>query len=220
MKEIKNVDDRFDEGRDRVAIQNIRVRAKVQNLNDEMIAKYGKKENVDAIVNLTFNETKMFDIDVKPSFSPGAKSYYQRIVEGRMLDFVVKRLSDIPESKKAVIVFPTYEDYAAVLAQPKDDYLPCLVSVQFRLIPESEGYILESTFYARSMDIYQKGYGNFVSMVMLSDYVAKKLSENLKTSIRLGMLDGLIADVHIYEELIEEARVTLENIKNNGDLEE
>ena len=205
----------LDEDRDRIAIQNIRVRSSAQNFNDPIIAKYGKKENVDAIVKLTFQEKIMTDIDIKPSFSPGAKSYYQRIVEGRMIEFVIKRLSDIPESKKAVIVFPTYEDYAAVLETPKDDYLPCIVSIQFRLTPVKKGYMLDTTFYARSLDIFQKGYGNFVAITLISKHIAKELSKNLNTPIKLGFLDGLIADAHIYNELMEDAQILLKQVKKD-----
>ena len=35
-----------------------------------------------------------------------------------MVDFVIQRLTKIPGSKKAVMVFPTYEDYEAVLSSP------------------------------------------------------------------------------------------------------
>ncbi len=209
----------LDEDRDRIALQNIRVRSSQQNFDDPIIAKYGKKENVDAIINLTFQEAKMTDIDIKPSFSPGAKSYFQRIVEGRMVEFVIKRLSMIPESKKAVIVFPTYEDYEAVLKTPKDDYLPCIVSIQFRLMPVENGaYVLDTTFYARSLDIFQKGYGNFVAITLLSKNIAQEISKNLGVPVTLGFLDGLIADAHVYGELTTKAEETLTQAKTDGDL--
>lgn len=73
-----------------------------------------------------------------------------------MIEFVIERLSLIPESKKAVVVFPTYEDYAAVMRNHRDDYLPCLVSIQFRLLPDGKDYVFHTTFYSRSMDAWQK----------------------------------------------------------------
>ncbi|EFD14181.1 predicted protein, partial [Mycobacterium tuberculosis T46] len=88
------------------------------------------------------------------------KATHRRIKEGRMIEFVIERLSLIPESKKAVVVFPTYEDYAAVMRNHRDDYLPCLVSIQFRLLPDGKDYVFHTTFYSRSMAAWQKGHGN------------------------------------------------------------
>src|SRR5260221_821205 len=205
---LENGENCLDEGRKRIALPNIRVKSSIQNIDDLIINKYGNKDNLQAIIDLTFSEEKMTDIDIIPSFSPGAKSYHQRIKEGRMIEFVVKRLSLIPESKKAVMVFPTYEDYEAVLKTPKDDYLPCIVSIQFRLKKDilQEGFVLDTTFYARSLDIFQKGYGNFIAINMLARKVAKEIGANLKVNVRQGFLDGLIADAHIYGELLEDAK--------------
>src|SRR5690606_1979276 len=148
---------------------------------------------------LTFEEPKMVDIDVNPSFGPGAKSYYTRIKEGKMLEFASKRLSTIPESKKAVIVFPTYEDYDAVLKNPWNDYLPCIVAVQFRMVPPggSGRYHRNTIFFAGSLDICQKGLGNFVAIARMSDSVAKEVSKNTGREITLGAMEGFITDVHL-----------------------
>lgn len=195
----------LDEDRQRIAISNVRVKSAAQNYPDPIIDSVCNGEQLSAMLDFMFNRDVMEDIDVVPSFSPGAKSYHHRIKEGKMVEFVIERLSKIPESKKAVIVFPTHEDYAAVMRNHKDDYLPCLVSIQFRLLPKDDGYVMHTTFYSRSMDAWQKGHGNLLSIAMLSDHIRKEISKNTNHNIALGPLDGLICDAHIYQEKYQEA---------------
>lgn len=195
-----------DENRERIAVSNVRIRAQKQNFPDATIESLCNGDQLSAMLAFMFERDEMVDIDVVRSFSPGAKSYRHRIKEGRMIEFVIERLSLIPESKKAVIVFPTYEDYAAVMQNHRDDYLPCLVSIQFRLLPKDDGYVMHTTFYSRSMDAWQKGHGNFLSIAMLSDHVAAEISKRIGKKIELGPLDGMICDAHIYQEKYEEAR--------------
>jgi thymidylate synthase len=200
----------LDESRERLALPNLRVKSAAQNFPDQIIEKYSNGEQLKAMIDFMFEKEVMEDIDVVKSFSPGAKSYRKRIKEGRLVDFVIERLSLIPESKKAAIVFPTYDDYAAVMRNHGDDYMPCLVSIHFRLSPREFGYALNTTFFSRSMDVWQKGHGNFLSVAMLSDHIAKALSFRLGETVHLGFLDGMIADGHIYEEKYSEARAMVE----------
>ena len=210
IKEGKNC---FDEGRKRKALENVRFKSNTQIMPDELILKYGDEENLNSMLDLTFKEPKMFDCDITPSFSSGAKSYYQRIKEGKLIEYVIKRLSQIPESKKAVIVFPNYDDYQQVLNNMKDDYLPCLISIQFRLVKsDDKNHILNATCNFRSLDILQKGHGNLYSIAMMSKIIAEELSKNLKTNVYVGFLDAMITDVHIYENTIEEANKILNPI--------
>lgn len=220
---LSHGDTTFDEGRKRLSLQSFRIKVTSQDFkNDKNIEAYGNKENVQKILDLTFEEPKMVDLDVNPSFGPGAKSYHTRLKEGRMLEFVIKRLSTIPESKKAVIVFPTYEDFDAVLQNPWNDYLPCIVSVQFRMVPNggSGRYKLNTIFFARSLDIFQKGLGNMVAIAKMSEIVAEEIQKETGREITLGFLEGFITDVHLYEETFEDARNLLDKInhdKTNAD---
>lgn len=102
----------FDEDRERIALSNVRIKSSVQNYPDLTIEEHCNSAQLKAMLDFMFNTDTMEDIDVVKSFSRGAKSYHRRIKEGRMIEFVIERLSLIPESKKAVVVFPTYEDYA------------------------------------------------------------------------------------------------------------
>lgn len=211
---LKDGEYSFDEGRNRLALQTVRVKSMSQQLPDELILKYGERKNLDSIINLTFDKDEMWDFDVIPSFPPGAKSYYCRLKDGGMVEFVVKRLSRFPESKKAVIVFPTYDDYNAVLAAPKDDYFPCIVSIQFRVVKNKNKKLIANTIvYARSIDAYQKAHGNLWAIAMLTHEVVRQLSKNLKKEVEPGFLDLLIADAHIYEETEVKARQTIKRIK-------
>ncbi|MBU3934901.1 hypothetical protein KKC00_03005 [Patescibacteria group bacterium] len=198
----------LDEGRKRLCLQNIRVKSETQVFPDVLIKKFGKKKNIDAIINLTFNNEVMYDFDVIPSFSPGSQSYYARIKNWKMVDFVVERLSEVPESKKAIMSFIRKEDYERTLKKPKDDYLPCITTIQFRLIKidDEKGYRLNTIFNARSIDAYQKAGGNLAAIALLSKEVAQKLQEKLCIPVQIGSIDGMIADAHIYEETIKEAK--------------
>lgn len=197
-----------DENRKRLSLQNIRIKSATQQFPDPLLEKYGNKKNIDEIINLTFNQEVMRDFDVVPSFSPGSKSYYARLKDWKMIDFVVARLTEIPESKKAIMSFIRQEDYQRVLEKPKDDYLPCITTVQFRLIKinNERGYHMNTLFNARSIDAHQKAGGNFAAISLLSKEVSDRLAEKLKTNIWSGPLDGFLTDAHIYQESIEESK--------------
>jgi len=204
-----------DEGRKRLCLQNIRVRSLTQQMPDILIDRYGNKKNVEEIINLTFSEKIMYDFDVVPSFGPGSQSYYARIDSWNMLDFVVKRLSEIPESKKAIMSFVREEDYKRTLDKPKDDYLPCITTIQFRLlkINNKRGWHMNTIFNARSIDAYQKANGNLAAIALLSKKVAEEVEKILKVPVWVGSLDGIITDAHIYKETMDEAKNIIEEYK-------
>jgi len=196
-----------DESRERIALQSFRLKSETQVTSDPIIKAYAKNENVQAMIDLVFNKDVMKDFDVTPSFRVGAKSYKKRLEEGKMLDFVINRLAGIPESKKAVMVFPTYEDYAQVTNAPLNDYLPCIVSMQFRLRPAEDGVQkLNTIVNMRSWNIDQKGAGDLTVFTMLTKVVAEALSNKLMTKVVPGTIDTMITDVHIYKNTIEAAK--------------
>ncbi len=204
---LKNGIETMDEGRKRLSLQNIRIKSGTQIFPDSLMEKYGNKKNIDDVIHLTFDNEIMYDFDVVPSFTPGSQSYFARIKNWEMLDFVVERLAKIPESKKAIMSFIRQEDYTRTLNRPKDDYLPCITTIQFRLIKidDERGYHLNTIFNARSIDAFQKAAGNFAAITLLSKEVAKRLQERLDTSVWVGSLDGMITDAHIYEETLKDA---------------
>lgn len=194
-----------DEGRVRRSTNHAHLHIDRQRWPDSILQQFSPTKNMELMVDFTFRRRQLYDIDVVKSFTNRAKSYYQRIVEGKMLDFVVSRLARIPESKKAIMVFPTYADYQAVLKHPQNDYLPCIVAIQFRLHGRGRTKILDTIFFSRSMDVFQKGHGNLASMVLLSQLLAQALRRRKGWQIRLGRLEGLITDAHIYQESWTEA---------------
>jgi thymidylate synthase len=217
-KIISSGEDCFDEGRKRKALMDVRLRIEEQRSQDPIIYRYGNPKNIKAILDLTFSKPEMYDVDVVPSFSKGPKSYYQRIQEGGMVDFIVERLGSIPESKKAVMVFPTYEDYKQVLANPKDDYLPCLVSLQYRLRKNNDcnalnTYALNTNAYFRSIDAYQKAGGNLEAIAKITELIALRIAQKTFWEIKPGYLDVMIADAHIYENTVEDAKKVLEDYR-------
>lgn len=215
---LHNGETTSDEGRQRLSLQNVRIKSETQIYPDPLLEKYGNKKNIEEIIRLTFENEIMHDFDIVPSFSPGSKSYHARIKDWDMIDFVVKRLAEIPESKKAVMSFVRKEDFDRTLARPKDDYLPCITSIQFRLIKiddkrNKNGYHLNTIFNARSIDAYQKAGGNLTAIALLSRVVADKLEDELDSKIWIGSLDGIITDAHIYEETINDAKEVVSSYK-------
>jgi thymidylate synthase len=199
-----------DESRNRIAIQSFRIKSDTQRLPDILIERYAKKENVQAMIDLVFHAPTMRDFDIIPNFRVGAKSYKTRIEEGDLLGYVVDRLATIPESKKAIMVFPMHEDYRQVRHNHWNDYLPCIVSIQFRLRPEVQGVrALNTIFHMRSWNIDQKGAGDLTIMAMLNHIVGEKLAERTGWHIVPGTIDGFITDVHIYQETMCEAQATM-----------
>lgn len=203
---LKNGNYEMDENRGRFALRNLRFSAGVADPNDEIITKYGDPKKLDAMKKVFFEADTMFDFDITPSFRSGAKSYKKRLEEGKMIKFVVERLTKIPESKKAVMVFPTYEDYDAVLNSPWNDYLPCITAIQFIISKRMKKEYLDLILFMRSWDGFQKGAGDLTVVSMLGDIVRKKLEEKLKTKISTGRLDGFVTDIHIYENTYEAAQ--------------
>jgi thymidylate synthase len=195
-----------DEKRGRIALQNLRIKINKFEIPDTILDKYADKEKIESVIYLTFKGEEMYDFDIVPSFSAGPKSYYARLKEGKMMEYVIDRLSKIPESKKAVISFINWKDYELVMADHYDDYLPCICNIQFRLIKENKGWKMTTVLYARSMDGFQKTAGNLLATAMLSQKIAKQVSENLKVPVMCGAIDCFVTDVHIYEECINNAK--------------
>jgi thymidylate synthase len=215
---LKNGNYELDENRGRFAVRNLRFSAETIETDDQLIKKYGDQSKINAMKKVMFESDTMKDFDITPSFRNGAKSYKKRLEEGKMIDFVVSRLSKIPESKKAVMVFPTYEDYEAVLTSPWNDYLPCITALQFRINERRNVKYLDLTLFMRSWDGFQKGAGDLTVVCMLGEIIRAKLEKNLGIKIDKGRLDGLVTDVHIYENTYEKAQNIHFAYKNEKDL--
>ena len=215
---LKNGQFELDENRGRFAVRNLRFAAGIANPDDKLIEKYGDKAKIDAMKNVVFNSDTMKDFDITPSFRNGAKSYKKRLEEGKMMEFVIERLAKIPESKKAVMVFPTYEDYTAVLNSPWNDYLPCITALQFRVNQRLGKNYLDLTLFMRSWDGFQKGAGDLTVVSMLGNKIREALEKKLSMKIETGRLDGLVTDVHIYENTYEAAQSVHFAYKNERDV--
>lgn len=215
---LKNGQFELDENRGRFAVRNLRFAAGIANPDDKLIEKYGDKAKIDAMKAVVFDSDTMKDFDITPSFRNGAKSYKKRLEEGKMMEFVIERLAKIPESKKAVMVFPTYEDYIAVLNSPWNDYLPCITALQFRVNQRLGKNYLDLTLFMRSWDGFQKGAGDLTVVSMLGNKVQEALEKKLSMKIETGRLDGLVTDVHIYENTYEAAQSVHFAYKNERDV--
>lgn len=214
---IKNGGLEYDENRARFALYGVRVVISDYARPDEdpIVQKYANQESIASMRKLAFEADTMADFDITPSFRTGAKSYKKRIEEGKMIDFVVHRLTRIPESKKAVMVFPTYEDYENVKNSPFNDYLPCIVSLQFRLHKIEEGkYTMNTHFFMRSQDAFQKNISDLVVFADIAEVVAQKLEKVLGANIKMGVMDGYITDAHVYKNTYDQAFSVLSTYLN------
>ena len=200
----------FDEKRERRSIQNVVYQIDSFSLPDPILSRHANAKNIEALKHLTFVGDRMFDFDVRPSFSPGARSYHARITQSRMLEYVIKRLTAIPESKKAVMSFIHWDDYKAVLDTPFDDYLPCHTTIQFRLVPDNENWKLNVISHFRSIDAFQKSCGDFVVTAMLAEKVRDGLAPKLG-KVTFGTMMGVITDAHVYKECYQEAAGVLKS---------
>jgi len=206
-----------DEKRERRAEQCIIVKTETQKLPDVLIEKYGNKKNVEDLVKMTFEQETMHDFDVVQNFSDGPKSYHGRLKESKGLEYVIARLSEIPESKKAIIIFPEWNDYDEVLKSQYDDYFPCLISVQFRMIEqEDKSWIMNTIFNMRSSDVYQKLNGNMVSIAMMTKIVSEKVAKSIDKIVKIGYMQGFITDGHVYEENFEEVQKIIKKYDGNN----
>ena len=159
----------------------------------------------------------MTDCDVSPSFSEGPKSYFARLKESKAMEYIVERLGFIPESKKGVILFPEWKDYEKVLDNQLDDYYPCLIAVQYRMLENKDGsWTMNTFFYSRGFDAYQKAHGNLAAIVLISQRLAPRISKKLKRPIFVGSMTGFITDCHIYENNFKEAKATIEEYNKKG----
>jgi hypothetical protein len=70
----------------------------------------------------------------------------------------------------------------------------------------------------RSWDGFQKGAGDLVVISMLGDIVRVKLEEKLNIDISRGRIDGIVTDVHIYENTYEKAQSIHFAYKNEMEL--
>ena len=104
------------------------------------------------------------------------------------------------------MVFPTYEDYDAVTTSPWNDYLPCIVALQFRVAKRRGEHYLDLTLFMRSWDGFQKGAGDLIVTSMIGDVVRRQLEDKLGIKIQPGRMDGLVTDVHVYENTYENAQ--------------
>lgn len=205
-----------DEKRDRLAVQCVRIKSETQLVPDKIISEYGNHNNVQQLLEMTFGNPEMHDFDVVPSFSDGAKSYFARLEESEFIDYAVERLTLIPESKKVIMVYPEWADYKKVRQNHKDDYLPCIVSVQLRMIENKDGsWTMNTIFFARSADAFQKFNANMIAMTMLTNKIAIGVSIGLNKKIKVGYLDGFCTDIHIYSETLNDAKKLIKKYEAN-----
>lgn len=58
----------------------------------------------------------------------------------------------------------------------------------------------------RSWDGFQKGAGDLAVISMLGEKVRQELEKNFGHKLEIGRLDGLVTDVHIYENTYDAAQ--------------
>ena len=70
----------------------------------------------------------------------------------------------------------------------------------------------------RSWDGFQKGAGDLTVVSMLGNKIREALEKKLSMKIETGRLDGLVTDVHIYENTYEAAQSVHFAYKNERDV--
>lgn len=113
------------------------------------------------------------------------------------------------------MVFPVMKTMRMWYNSPFNDYLPCIVSLQFRLHRVKNGeYTINTHFFMRSQDAFQKNISDLVVFADIASVVARKLEKTLGVPIKTGVMDGYITDAHVYKNTYDQAFGVLRHILN------
>jgi thymidylate synthase len=159
---------------------------------DEIIERYGKKENIEWMM-LNFFEQKLV-----PEFG-NSLSYGARLFDydgKNQIQWVIEKLRKKPETKSATI---------PLLMPTKDkSYIPCVSLLDFKI--RDGGLML--TAFCRSLDFGTKAYANFAALARIQDMVAKELK------IGKSKMVVHVVSAHVYEKDFENMGSIIKDRKN------
>lgn len=157
------------------------------DINDVILTRYSDKEHI-------LEMKHVFQDNVDNKF----KHSYAHLIRGPKgksdLSDVIDLLLRNNFSKRATVVF---------IPDNENEKVPCIQCIHFIL---RDGK-LETTYFARSQDIYSKFYADIIA---INDF-SLKIAKNLK--LKTSQLCGFVSSLHIYNQNMENVRQLLSELE-------
>ena len=155
---------------------------------------------------------------INPAEGKWTYTYHKRIFDyetgGKQIDqidAVVKKLADVPYSRRAQAI--TWN----VGLDPKTDDPPCLQRLWFRITETSDGRkLLNMNTHWRSRDAFKASFMNMYALTDLQRMIAEKLSEWRREKIEVGRYVDISDSFHIYGSYHEDFKKFLQAVEKRS----
>jgi thymidylate synthase len=125
------------------------------------------------------------------------------------IDYIVKKLSEVPYSRRAQAI-----TWSVDLDPPVDD-APCLQRAWCRIAGEEELTLNMNTHW-RSRDGYKAAFMNIFAITDLQKLIARRISENLGREIKVGRYVDISDSFHIYGSYYDEFKGFLQTVETRS----
>ena len=125
------------------------------------------------------------------------------------IDYIVKKLSEVPYSRRAQAI-----TWSVDLDPPVDD-APCLQRIWSRIAGEEELTLNMNTHW-RSRDGYKAAFMNIFAITDLQKLIARRISENLGREIKVGRYVDISDSFHIYGSYYDEFKGFLQTVETRS----
>lgn len=125
--------------------------------------------------------------------------------------YVAQKCSEVFYSRRvqAITWMPT--------ADPQTDDPPCLQRLWFRIMKDAAGRaVLNMNSHWRSRDLYKAWFMNAYALTDLQRTVARRISENIGETVKVGRYVDICDSLHIYGSYFQEATPEIEKMANSG----
>jgi thymidylate synthase len=125
------------------------------------------------------------------------------------IDYIVKKLSEVPYSRRAQAI-----TWSVDLDPPVDD-APCLQRIWSRISGEEELTLNMNTHW-RSRDGYKAAFMNIFAITDLQKLIAQRISENLGSEVKVGRYVDISDSFHIYGSYYDEFKGFLQTVETRS----
>lgn len=153
---------------------------------------------------------------IKPEEGKWVYTYHQRLFSypGQsskidQIDYIVRRLSGVPYSRRAQAITWNVE------TDPSVDDPPCLQRIFCRVVGEKELALNMNTHW-RSRDAYKAAFMNIFAMTELQRLIACRISETTGQEVKVGRYVDISDSFHIYGAYYDEFRGFLKTIETRS----
>ena len=155
---------------------------------------------------------------INPQEGKWTYTYHKRIFDYEIeneridqIDAIVKKLSDIPYSRRGQAI--TWN----VKLDPQTNDPPCLQRLWFRITTTSRGKsVLNMNTHWRSRDAFKASFMNMYALTDLQNSIAESISQLRNERIEVGRYVDISDSFHIYGSYHEEFEKFLQAVKNRS----